>query len=96
MPTNWQEFLFLRVDDNKTELFSYLADQSVTVSDTKQIVSTKGESAICNQDRYVLTIVAPCKQEEADTRILLHAKDAVTQGYERILIRTVDTDVVVL
>ena len=43
-----------------------------------------------------MTSVAPCKQEEADTRILLHAKDAVMQGYERILIRTVDTDVIVL
>ena len=94
VPTNWHEFL--RVDDNKTELFAYLADQSISISDSKQIVSAKGESAICNQDRFDLTSVAPCKQEEADTRILLHAKDAVMQGYERILIRTVDTDVIVL
>ena len=94
VPTNWHEFL--RVDYNKTELFAYLADQSISSSDSKQIVSTKGESAICNQDRFDMTSVAPCKQEEADTRILLHAKDVVMQGYERILIRTVDTDVIVL
>ena len=40
--------------------------------------------------------LAPCSHEEADTRMLLHLEDAVKQGYGKICIRTVDTDVVVL
>ena len=40
--------------------------------------------------------LAPCNHEEADTRMMVHAADAVKSGHRRILIRTVDTDVVVL
>ena len=37
----------------------------------------------------------PCSHEEADTRILLHVAHCA-QGLRKLLIRTVDTDVVVL
>ena len=40
--------------------------------------------------------LSPCTNEEADTRMLLHAADGAKQGCKRILVRTVDTDVVVL
>ena len=40
--------------------------------------------------------LAPCNHEEADTRIFLHLGDAVKAGYNKVLIHTVDTDVVVL
>ena len=43
-----------------------------------------------------LTQVAPCTQEEADGRLLLHVADCVAQGLTNILVKTVDTDVVVL
>ena len=43
-----------------------------------------------------LESLAPCSQEEADGRTFLHAADAAQRGNDRILIRTVDTDVVVL
>ena len=39
--------------------------------------------------------IAPCNHEEADTRMMVHVNDAVMQGFNKILIRTVDTDVVV-
>ena len=48
-----------------------------------------------NQSRDVSGL-APCTHEEEDTRILLHMDDAVKQGYNKVSIRTVDTDVVVL
>ena len=48
-----------------------------------------------NQSRDVSGL-APCTHEEADTRILLHLEDAVKQGYNKVSIRTVDTNVVVL
>ena len=43
-----------------------------------------------------LTNLSPCSHEEADTRLLLHAADAVQKGYRKLCLRTVDTDVVVL
>ena len=38
----------------------------------------------------------PCDHEETDTRIALHLYDAVNQGATNILVRTVDTDVIVI
>ena len=38
----------------------------------------------------------PCSHEEADTRLFLHMADAVKKGYRKLLVRTVDTDVVVV
>ena len=38
--------------------------------------------------------LSPCTHEEEDTRKLLHAADGAKQGCKRILVRTVDTDVV--
>jgi len=40
--------------------------------------------------------LAPCIHEEVDTRILLHLEDDLKYGYNKVSIRTVDTDVVVL
>lgn len=37
-----------------------------------------------------------CDHEEADTRIVVHARHALEGGAETILVRTVDTDVVVI
>ncbi len=50
---------------------------------------------VCTQAREVDGAV-PCSHEEADTRILLHVQDAVRRGYSKVLIPTVDTDVIVL
>ncbi len=50
---------------------------------------------VCTQARDIDGL-APCSHEEADTRILLHVQDAARQGYSKVLIRTVDTDVIVL
>ena len=40
--------------------------------------------------------ISPCNHEETDTRVILHANDAGIQGFRDILIRTIDTDIVVL
>ncbi len=42
------------------------------------------------------TGLAPCNHEEADTRIFIHIKHASENGMKKILVRTVDTDVVEL
>ena len=40
--------------------------------------------------------LAPCTHEEADTRIFLHVAAATSTGHRRVIIRTSDSDVVVL
>ncbi|CAC5382291.1 unnamed protein product [Mytilus coruscus] len=96
IPGNWESFL--RIDDNKTELFAYLAEQLLTLtpSDQTTVVSTKGREVVCNKPNKNNDDLSPCNHEEADTRILLHVADAVKNGMQKIMIRTVDTDVVVI
>ena len=40
--------------------------------------------------------MALCDHEEADTRLLIHLQDALLNSYAKCLVRTVDTDVVVI
>ena len=37
-----------------------------------------------------------CNHEEADTRILVHVRDALDKGGRSVFVRTVDTDVLVI
>ena len=94
IPLNWKSFL--RLDDNKKELFEYLAArvQSLRLPDL-EVTSTSGLDVIGSAiiDKAGM---APCNHEEADTRIFVHAKHASVNGMKKILIRTVDTDAVVL
>ncbi len=47
-------------------------------------------------NRDYMHSLQPCKQEEADTSVLLHVAHCGTNGCRKVAIRTVDTDVVVL
>ncbi|KAJ8397883.1 hypothetical protein AAFF_G00435720 [Aldrovandia affinis] len=86
----------LAPDENKVELFAFLATRIATTETEKQIIITNHQEVLCTQPRDVVGL-APCShEEEADTRILLHVQDAVRQGYTKVSIRTVDTDVVIL
>jgi len=40
--------------------------------------------------------VGQCNHEEADTRVAVHVRHALERGAESALVRTVDTDVVVI
>jgi hypothetical protein len=96
MPKNWKDFL--RVNENKTELFFFLSHEIVHISLTegKELYATDGSEVLCAPGDSCLTHLAPCSHEEADTRMLLHVADAVQKGCRKVTIRTVDTDVVVL
>ena len=43
-----------------------------------------------------MSLIKPCSQEEADTRLLLHCKDEVVCGHKIVSIRTVDSHVVAI
>jgi len=96
IPSNWHEFL--RVTENKVELFRFLADVCVTsaTSTNHQILITRDENVMCMSGGTDTTSIAPCSHEEADTRIFLHCLHASQCGSKNIAVRTVDTDVVVL
>ena len=96
IPGNWASFL--RVDDNKAELFSFLSGalhDSFQLAD-KQLVITDGDAVLSKPSLPDTTGLAPCNHEEADTRMMLHTAHAAHAGHSKITIRTVDTDVVVL
>ena len=92
---NWKDFL--RVDDNKTELFSFLSHQ-VTLLQTegKAVYATDRHDVLCSMAQIDLTGLVPCSHEEADTRLFLHVADSIKKGYRKLLVRTVDTDVVMV
>lgn len=86
---------FLRNDDNKSELFSFLSLKVASLETESQIIVTHHKDVLCTQPRDT-TDLAPCTHEEADTRMFLHVSDAVNHGYCKVMIRTVDSDVLVL
>jgi len=94
LPQNWQQFL--RVNENKTELFNFLATAISQLSQSRLVVSTNGTEVVSNFSQFDSTSLSPCNQEEADTRIFLHVADQIRCGHKEVMIRTVDTDVVVI
>ena len=96
VPKTWKEFLGL--DANKKELFGFLAEQipPVDFDDGKQVITMKGEQVLCSSQQFDTSTLTPCNHEEVDTRILIHAADASKAGHKDKVIRTVDTDVVII
>ncbi len=93
LPSSWQAFL--RIDENKVELFVYLADCAAEIVTSKEIIMTTGQSVMCNMPKD-LSRLCLCDHEEADTRTILHSLDAHENCFNKITIRTADTNVVVL
>ncbi len=96
IPGNWKNFL--RVDSNKTELFDFLSDalfESFNQED-KQLVITEGELVLSNPPIDDIDSLSPCSHEEADSLMMLHVAYAAHHNHHKIIVRTVDTDVVVL
>ena len=79
----------------KTELFHFLADRIAEMHTANTIIMMKEELALSNQ-MISLDHVAPCRHEEADTHIFVHARDAVTEGHKVLMIKANDTDIVVI
>ena len=98
IPRNWQHFL--RVDSNKNELLTFLSEDLLRwfefVHEDKQLVITNDVEVLSKPALSDLSSTSLCTHEEADTRMLLHVAHAVRNGHQKIMIQTVDTDVVVL
>ena len=96
IPQNRKDFL--RVDENKSELFGFLSQHVTSLStvEGKTIYVTHGSDVLSSIVDAEVTSLVPCSNEEADTCLLLHVADAVQKGCRKVCVRTVDTDVVVL
>ena len=67
IPGNWTEFL--RNDDNKDELFNFLAEELMTIApEYAEIISTKGEVVLCNKSREDISQVFPHANKRKLTR----------------------------
>ncbi|XP_031551363.1 uncharacterized protein LOC116288684 [Actinia tenebrosa] len=62
----------------------------------KQVITTYGSQIKCTHPCDNIQHISPCTHEEADKRMLLHTSHAVQCGCKKILLRTVDTDVLEL
>jgi len=93
LPPNWQKFM--RDNDNKTELFIFLADKIAQMSARNKVIVTKEDDAVSTQTINMEELV-PCSHEEADTRIFVHARHAVRHGSKAIMIKASVTDVLVI
>ena len=87
---------FLKNEDNKKELFSFISRQ-IWKSDVnvKLLLRTYFDGVLTNRN-FDVSGLQPCNQAEADTRILLHLANATVHGHSKACVRTVDSDIVVL
>ena len=93
LPRDWASFL--KDLSNKLELFHFLSEKinGIRCPEDKCMYITQGENVLPSSP---LNVMEKCNHEEADTRILVHIKDAISKGAKNVLVRTVDTDVIVL
>ena len=83
MSKNWMEFL--RNDKNKKELFSFLSLEASKLHTDSQIIITHHQDVLYTYSRNT-TSLAPCPQEEADTKIFLHVADTVNHGNQKVMV----------
>ncbi|KAL8621266.1 hypothetical protein ACOMHN_008091 [Nucella lapillus] len=96
----WDRFILL--EENKASLANFLCEElakNFRNEPGKELVLSGGfsdaEKVWSSSDRDV-THLSSAEHEEADTRMLLHAKEAREQGYPQVVIVSRDTDVLVL
>ena len=91
VPSNWQEFL--RIDENKSKLFHLISDRIVDEEFPGQVIVTRDDEVLSSAPCDLAGLMS-CIHEEADTRMFVHATYGAEHGMNKILLRTVDTDVV--
>ena len=103
-PRQWQKFLSL--GENKTQLAHFLFKEWSSKKYARKLrfrkfVVSHGEEChlLSVQENQIISEPVEdlfSNQEEADTRLLLHAKNAADEGHSKIIIKSSDVDVEVL
>ena len=82
IPSNWMNFLC--VDQNKVQLFAFLTAAAMEIAIAPNIiVATDATEVRSIQPGFDFSSISPCNHEEADTRVLLHAADAVKKAIHK-------------
>lgn len=95
LPSDW--FNFLRNGNNKTEFFQFLANNLLSNMPEVNVVTNVNQVIYASNDNNFSSIVG--KEfyiEEADARLVWHARDMAEHGATCVLVRSSDTDVLVL
>ena len=66
------------------------------ISTEKEDYTTCGQNVLCTRVCQDVFSPSPCTHEKADTRMFLHVVDAANRGHCIIMLRAIDTDVLVL
>ena len=82
LPGSWNNFL--RLDDNKTELFEFLAAHIELTETANIIVATKRENVVSNM-AINMEGLSPCTHEEADMRFSYMLKMPPVRGVKTLL-----------
>jgi hypothetical protein len=94
IPDNW--YHFLREPKNKTELFEFLNEKTVNhiYEEGKEVCLTHNNNIVSNVKHRKDFMNSDI--EEADTRILIHIIHALENNFNKIMVRTVDSDILVI
>lgn len=92
---------FLKNNDNKNKLYEYLSLKllDLHLGDQLMVVIYKNTSLSSPSPRSELDTqvsVRPSEAEEADQRLVRQTLNLIQNGYKNILVRTIDSDVLVL
>lgn len=86
------------VNENKTELFGLFSQQitCIPVDDGEEIYTAHRKMVLCSPAHSDLTNLSIYSHKEAGTLLLLHVSNAVKEGCNKVTIRALATDIVVL
>ena len=92
---------FLKNSENKNQLNEYLAKKLLELHQGNQLMIVSYRNTALSSSSSCLELdenvpVRPCTAEEADQRLVRHALNIIKSGYKNVLVRTIDTDVLVL
>ena len=99
LPQVWEQYI--SQEDNKSDLAEFLSNELMGKSDnlpngSTMVVGGGYRSAINARSSSFNADHLSANHEEADTRMIVHAKDAVARGYGRLEVISRDTDVLLL
>ena len=89
---------FLRNSKNKDDLSIFLSNKFMEFHKTAQVlVTTIKDTVVSNKtDIATETLIFHCNIEEADSKLIRHSINLCQHGYKKVIINTVDTDVLIL
>ena len=91
----------LKNSENKNQLNEYLAKKLLEMHQGDQLLVASYRTTALSSNAFCAELdenvpVRPCASEEADQRLVRHTLNMIQSGYKNVLVRTIDTDVLVL